>query len=228
MKKKIIIIISLVCIILLGGISYYLFNRSDNATDALKFKEEYESLNDTTRESDGAKYNNINIDKKNPIKYVSIKEAIKLLKEDTGVIYVGANWCPWCRNAIPVLFESAKSNKVKTIYYLNIDDEKDTFEIKDDKLVKTKEGSKEYYELLDVLNDELDEYTLTSKNKTYETGEKRIYMPFVVFFKDGKIVGSKTGTVSLNEGQTKYDAMTNNQHKELLDTYNNLFKKITK
>lgn len=105
MKKKILML----CLM---GISLFTITgcvqkRQINNTDAIKFKEEYESLNNTVRESDGAEYNNISIDEKNPIKYVDTKEALKVLKEETAIIYVGANWCPWCRNAIPVLFDVA-------------------------------------------------------------------------------------------------------------------------
>ncbi len=224
MKKKI-VMISIIGLLAIGVIISYLFFKNNNE-DALKFKKEYESLNNTIRESDGATYNNIKINKNNPIKYIDIKEALTLLKEETGVIYVGANWCPWCRNAVPVLFDVAKSNKVKTIYYLNIDDAKDTFEIKDEELIKTKDGSKEYYELLEVLKDELDDYILTNNDKTYNTGEKRIYMPFVVFFKDGEIIGSHTGTVSLNKGQTKYDDMTKEQYNKLFNIYDKFIKKL--
>lgn len=225
MKKKILML----CLM---GISLFTITgcvqkRQINNTDAIKFKEEYESLNNTVRESDGAEYNNISIDEKNPIKYVDTKEALKVLKEETAIIYVGANWCPWCRNAIPVLFDVAKENKIKTIYYLNLDEEKSAYEIKDGKLVKTTDGTKGYYELLDFLNDELSNYIITDKDgKKFDTGEKRIYMPFVLAVKNGKISSTHIGTVDLDEDQTKYSDLTSKQYDELYDIYNEMFEKV--
>jgi len=132
MNKKLFIIL---VIILVGGIGIGLFILNDKepslyvekpSEDALKFKEEYESLNGTKRESDGAIYQDIKIDENNPVKYVNAKEALEVLKNKTAIMYVGANWCPWCRNAVPVLFEVAKDKNIETIYYLNLDDEKDS------------------------------------------------------------------------------------------------------
>lgn len=233
MKKKIIIIVSLVCVLLLmGGLSYYFLTKNNDrevnnvTADALKFKEEYESLNNTTRESDGALYNNIDISENNPIKYVNTKEALEVLKNKTAILYVGANWCPWCRNAVPVLFEVAKSYNVKTIYYLNLDEEKDVYEVKNGKLEKTAQGTEGYYELLEFLDSELEDYIITSNGKDYNTGEKRIYMPFVAVSKNGEVKGSHTGTVKLDENQTKYDPLTEEQYKTLKKDYEDLFSKI--
>ncbi|MDE5539758.1 MAG: hypothetical protein K2J20_04655, partial [Bacilli bacterium] len=204
-------------------------NTSVASRDAKKFKEEYESLNDTIRESDGAKYNNVTINEDNPIKYIDVKEAIEILKNKKGIIYIGANWCPWCRNAVPVLFDVAKSRSIDIIYYLNLDDEKDNFEIKNGTLIKTKEGTESYYELLELLKDELEDYILTDdKGKEYDTKEKRIYIPLVIATKDGKVEATHTGTVTLNKDQTKYSPLTEDQRKELYDIYDNMFAKIYK
>ena len=230
MKKKIlmlgVICLSLFLVTGLTGCGQK-YESGDENTDALKFKEEYESLNDTVRESDGAEYNNISIDENNPIKYVNIDEAIGILESETAILYIGANWCPWCRNAIPVLFDVAKDNDVNTIYYLNIDDEKDVYEVEDGKLVKTTEGTESYYELLDLLDEELEDYVITNKDgKKFDTKEKRIYMPFVVAVKNGKISSSHTGTVDLDKDQTKYSKLTDDQYDELYNTYNKMIEKI--
>ncbi len=220
-NKKILIIIGVIVIILLS-ILYLLFLNKES--DAIKFKKEYESLNNTTRDSDGAKYNNISIDKSNPIKYVDTKGTLDVLESDKAILYIGANWCPWCRSAVPVLFEVAKKYNIKTIYYLNLDDEKSSFEIKDGKLIKTVNGTDGYYKLLDKLDDLLRDYKLTDENNIeYDTKEKRIYMPYVLGIKKGRVVSSHVGTITLNENQTKYSELTTTQHDELFDIYSELF-----
>jgi len=233
-NKKIVIIMGLVILLLIGVIAYLLLKPEkpeekktvEPSADALKFKKEYEALNGTIRESDGATYNSVVIPENNPIEYVDTKEALEILKNKTAVIYVGAEWCPWCRGIIPILFDVAKENHVDTIYYLNLDDEKDSFEVQKGKLVKTVDGTEGYYELLEFLSDELKDYVITSDGKEYKTGEKRIYMPFVLVCKNGKIEATHTGSVTLDKNQTKYDALTDKQVKEVYAIYTEMFRKI--
>jgi len=225
MKNKKILISIILLTVTIVSILVILFITNNN--DGVKFKKEYESLNDTVRQSDSAKYNNIYIDKNNPIKYINSEEAINIIDDENAVIYVGANWCPWCRNAIPVLFEVSKKNNIETIYYLNLDTEKSNFEIKNGKLENVNKGTKGYYKLLDKLDSVLEEYILTDENgNEFKTGEKRIYMPFVFTVKSGKILDNNTGTVSLDDGQTKYDKMTKKQHNELYKKYDEMLEKI--
>lgn len=93
-------------------------------------------------------------------------------------------------------------------------------EVIDNKLVKTDAEGKGYYELLDALDSILSDYIVYDSNNTsYETGEKRLYAPTVVFVKDGSIVANHVGTVTLPNGQTAYDSLTKTQKKELYNTY---------
>jgi len=230
-RKVLFLIISAIAIvgIIVGGIFLFSEPKIDDNTeisDAVKFKKEYEELNDTIRQSDGAKYNNVSISENNPIKIVDAKGASEVLDKQNAVLYIGAGWCPWCRNAVPVLLDVAKNRDINTIYYLNLDDEKSLWDVVDGKAVKTKDGSKAYYELLEKLKDELTDYTLTgNKGKKLNTGEKRIYMPMVIAINDGKVVEKHVGTVELTKDQNKYSALTENQTKELYGIYNELFNK---
>lgn len=208
--------------LVIGGLLF--LTRDKGVTDAEKFKAEYEALNGTVRQSDGATYNEIKIDQNNPIKYVSAKEAIEVLESDAAIMYIGAPWCPWCRNGVPVLFELAKKYKVDTIYYIELDDIKSNYEVQNGKLMKTKSGTEDYYALLDKLSDRLDDYVITGEDgQKYDTGEKRVYMPYVVAVNGGKVVADKVGTVTLDANQTKYDKLTDEQHEKLTETYGNLF-----
>lgn len=227
-ENKSVILITSIIIVILGIILGIIFLKKDNLeTDAIRFKKEYESLNNTTRESDGHKYNNVNIDEDNPIVYVNAKEASDIIKNKSGVIYIGANWCPWCRNAISVLFESAKANNVDKIYYVDLTEYRNIWEIKNRELVKTQKEKDGYYDLLNSLDKVLGENTYKLKDedgKEYDTNEKRIYMPTVLGVKSGKITETHVGTVKINEGQDKYSDLTDEQRNELLDIYNNLVK----
>lgn len=228
MKNKKVITLILLLLLCLTGCNQKKeeLNTSNSSSDAQKFKEEYESLNNTISKSDNTSYNSIFIPLDNPIKYISIDDALKIMQSETSIFYIGANWCPWCRSAISILFDVAKKNNINTIYYLNLDNDKSVYELKDDKLIKTTSGSDNYYALLDFLKDELSDYILTdSKGKKHSTGEKRIYMPLVISFKKGEVIAKHTGTVTLNKDQTKYDALTKNQEQELYNTYNDILKK---
>lgn len=231
MNKKIIVgICSIVAVLLIVLGAFFLLKKSNSDlanSDALKFKEEYESLNGTIRESDGELYNSIEISKDNPIKYINAEEALEVLDSKIAIIYIGANWCPWCRNSLPVMFDVAKKMNIDTIYYLNLDDDKSTFEIKDGKLEKVITGSDSYYKLLNKLSNYLQDYSLTDNDgKSYATGEKRIYMPFFITVKNGSVVEAHGITRELEGSQNKYSEMTDSQYEDLYKRFEEMFGKI--
>lgn len=224
--SSIVIVISAVSVAIFSG---YFDKDNNKETDAMRFKNEYEALNDTIRESDGAKYNSVRIDENNPFVYIDVKEALEIIDNKDAIIYVGAPWCPWCRNAISVMIDVAKQVNVKEIYYLDLDRDKSIWEVEDGKAVKKVDGTDYYYQLLEKLKDNLRDYTLTLEDgKTVETGEKRIYMPYVFGIKNGRVVAEHTGTVDLDDEQTKYDYLTEDQEKELYDIYKNIFELVNK
>lgn len=223
MKKKLLIIGGIILFIVLA-VSIVLIVRNEKIeekTDAIKFKESYESLNGTTTSS-GKTYNTVSISKDNPFKYVNAKEAVDIIKNGEGIIYFGANWCPWCRNAVPVLLSMASKNKLENIYYVDMDSLRNLWSVVDGKLVKTRVEEEGYYELLDSLSSILTDYVITDNNIEYEVGEKRIYMPLVIAVKNGKILANHTSTVELNENQTAYDKLTSEQYDELYNIYNEM------
>lgn len=193
MKKKNIILSGfLVCILLLA---MFMSDKNIVDLDSIKFKEEYESLNDKINEKTGSKYLKVSIDEKNPIKYAEYSDVKDIIKNGTGVIYFGFPECPWCRNAIPVLLESAQETGLDTIYYFNalsIRDKKHLDE--NEEIVVDDEGTKEYKELIEMLYDYVDVYEGLNDESI-----KRLYFPSVVFVKDGKIVGFHSGTVESQE-----------------------------
>lgn len=226
-KKKMFGLITIIIIVVLSlvGVIYYKYNNRDS----IKIKKSYEMLNGTIRDSDSEKYNDVILSTNNPFKYLDVKQTNDIIKNKTGIIYFGANWCPWCRNAIEVLEESAKDMDLDTIYYLDMDKVRNVWEVKNKKLVKTQEEADGYYELLKSLDSVLNKETYKVQDKDgkeYDTKEKRIYMPFVIAVKDGEIISTHVGTVDLNKNQTKYSKLTKRQHNELFKIYNKMISNI--
>ena len=214
--KKIALVMSMILVLLVG---------CNKETDAEKFKNEYESLNGQTSQS-GKKYLNVEIEKDNIIKYVSISELLDVIKNETGVIYLGFPECPWCRNAVPALLEAANSTSIETIYYLNMFDVRDKLSLDNDGNIVTEiEGAKGYTDLLNALDTILDDYVIFDEDgNEVKTGEKRIYVPLVIFVRDGEIVDYHADTVS---SQTDpYVALTNEEKNELINIYKEKINKI--
>lgn len=173
-------------------------NSQVEGTDAEKFKKEYEAYNGTSDTSI-----NLNIDTNNPIKYVSKSEVVKILEEDTAIVYIGFASCPWCRNMLPVLFDVVRENNLDTVYYFNPSDIRGS-------------NDDDYLKIMDLLSDYLSRDT--------ETGETKLYVPDVYFVKSGEIVGNNLGTV--NSQESPYVALTDDQTKELKEIYQNLIDKM--
>jgi len=224
MKKEKIFIIAVPILCVLGIICTYLKIINNNINnDSVKFKEEYEKLNGTIAYSD-IKYPSLDISIDNPIKYSNYDEIIDVIKNKSGVIYLGFPECPWCRSALPVLFDVAEDNDIETIYYMNIKNERDSYVVEDEKLVYALDeegneikGTKGYFKLLEALNGHLSDYVINFEDKDYEVGEKRIYAPSVIFVKDGEVLGIHVSTVSSHE--SGFDPMTDEQYDELYSIY---------
>lgn len=210
MKKNVIILSVIVVIALVIAILFFLLNNK-GMSDGERFKQEYEELNDSHLE--------VNIDSDNMIKYISLEEAIDIIKNDTGVIYFGYPSCPWCRNAVPVLLDAASSTSLDTIYYVNAYNIRDVKEIDEDgNIVTTNEGDRLYDDLLEVLDDILDPYTITDDNgEVIDLGEKRLYVPMVLFVKDGEVVSYHLSTVDSQEDPSI--SLNDSQRDELYNIY---------
>ena len=120
-------------------------------------------------ETDGEKFAKEykTVDENNYYVYRDIDEIIKILENGTGVVYLGFPECPWCQAYVPMLNEVADIEGLEKIYYYNI-------------LEDRKNNTEEYEEIVDILEDYL-QYD--------EEGNKRIYVPAVIFVSKGEIVG---------------------------------------
>ena len=227
-KKGILGLILGVLLVGLIGLKFYLDNHDKEpqeiATASEKaFKEAYENLNGT-KNRNGQEYLTVSIPDKNLVTIKTDEEIIDVLENGTGVVYFGFNSCPWCRSLVETLITTAKDTNVKDIYYVDVLDIRSSYEVANKKLNKTKEGTTSYYEILDILDEYLTEYKITSDKKEYDTKEKRLYAPTIVALKNGEIVGFHEGTV---DSQTDpYLGLNDDEKKELTNIFKEMFLKI--
>ena len=107
-----------------------------------------------------------NISNNNHFKYVYGSKALDIIKNKTGIVYLGFSSNDWSKYYIKYLNEVLNDNNIKTIYYYNL--QKDRIKY-----------TKYYRELENILSDYL--YKL-------DTGVVRLSTPALVFVKNGKIV----------------------------------------
>jgi thiol-disulfide isomerase/thioredoxin len=196
MNKKIIIIVTTIILAALILITCLILNNEKvGNVGSVKFKVEYESMNNLKSRSN-KQYRNLTIDSDNPIIYTTADKVVEKIKNgETFYIYFGSKLCPWCRSVIEKFIEVAKTNNIENVYYVEIWDTdgnevlRDRYTLEDNNLVKTIDGTSTYYELLDLLENVLPEYTLKDEDgKSISTGEKRIYAPSFIYIENGKAI----------------------------------------
>jgi len=168
------LIVLIICILLITGCK-------DKRSDAQKFKEEYESLNN--------KYENVLIDIDNPFVYKQADEIADLIKDKkTFVVYFGYSKCNNCRILLNTLIESVTSYQLDTIYYVDIENIRDIYNINSEGTYKEKDGTQGYNRLLSLLDSSLSDYMLTSvSGEIISIPEKRIYEPTVIGIINGSV-----------------------------------------
>lgn len=200
-RKRLWLILVLVLLITITGCA-----KKDNKNYGLEFKEEYEALNGKTNKA-GKEHRTITIPEDNPYIKIDPSKVVEMIdNEESFFLYVGDPLCPWCRSVLEKSIEVASKYKIKKIYYIEIwDDEgneifRDKYELKDNELVKTIDGTKEYNRLLKEFDSVLSEYNITNeKGESVSTGEKRIYAPNYFYIKNGKVIKLITGNSSLQK-----------------------------
>ncbi len=164
--------------------------------DAIKFKEEYETINGVTN-SGGLEHRTLSIPKDNPFIYATGEEIVeKIENNETFYVYFGSSYCPWCRSVIERAIKVAKENNINTIYYVDIWDGdhveilRDTYKLNDDGEPEVVfEGGEGYKDLLKYFDNVLGDYTLTdSDGNKVSVGEKRIFAPNFIYVEKGKSI----------------------------------------
>ena len=193
-KKRICVIILMLFVVVLILFAILWFNGIVGnyiSEDEKRFKSEYESLNDVINEDDELAYLKIKLPKKNNIKYSNISEIVDIFNSDgDAVIYFGYPSCTYCRSAVQVLCNTVKKTKLKTIYYLDVEENNDR-----------------YKELIDIMGNK---FTVDDKGV-------ELYTPLVVFVANGDIVSHNKGT--LFSQKTPYIKLDKSQVKGLSEIY---------
>ena len=143
MNKKILLIIPILLTVILVGCN-------QEETDAQKFAKEYTKITEY-----------------NYFVYRESDEIVKILKNGTGVVYLGFPECKWCQAYVPILNEVADIEGLEKIYYYDI-------------LEARKNNTSDYQKMVEILSDYL-QYD--------DEGNKRIYVPAIIFVSKGEIVG---------------------------------------
>lgn len=189
-KNKIILTLLAIVIVLVGVIIFLNIkkkNEDNNVTDAKKFSEEYKISED------------------NVFVYRNSDEILKIMRNGTGVVYLGFPECPWCSAYVVYLNEVAKENHLDKIYYYNI-------------LEDRKNNTEFYKEVIKLL----------SGNLQYDDeGNERLYVPNVSFHVKGKIIGNDYETSKdTHDLKDPKDYWTNEEISELKSTLTKYTKEV--
>ena len=101
------------------------------------------------------------------------------------VMYLGHDTCDWCQRAVPVLYQAAQELEAP-VYYINTDNA----------FAWTSEDQTESFNrFLELVKEDM---------STDESGEKALYLPFVVFFRNGAVIDAHTGTLDYDNLDTEF------------------------
>lgn len=138
-----------------------LLTACNNKTDAIRFKQEYESYNKDKIE--------LTISDKNIVKYSTKEEINKIIKEGTGVIFIGTPKENTSRTSINLLLEAADSTDLKEIYYID-----NLKEINIDKIENSKMPL-----VLFILEGQTISYSINEKEELNEDEEINLYNKYL-------------------------------------------------
>ena len=220
MEKDQKILIGLIIFVFLvaSSIIVYLFAiKKDISSDAILFKKEYEELNDKYYEASKDKFLKVKIESTNLYVYKSDEDILDVIENEDAIIYFGYAKCSYCRNIVGILNDVAKDKGIKKIYYVDISNIRDSYEIIDKTVAKITNGTSSYYKLMEVLDDYLSDYYIKDSNgEKYNTGVKRLYAPTVAAIKDKKVIGFYEGP----RNETKhYKKLSESKSEELRKTF---------
>ena len=155
------------------------------------------------------------------LKELNYDELIKLFDSfDTGLVYIGGDWCKNCNNVLDIVVEEAMKAKLPYIYkydpvFVNVYGEKE--DLRDCKSLEIK---LKYYAIVEkshFKSDELVKDTLIPK----------IHVPFFMAIRNGSCVGYyTTQLIKDNNGRLHYENDTKDMTQEFRDNMKELLSKM--
>ena len=225
-KDKTILVFLLIALMIIGGLMLYFSFKEEvviEKSDAVKIKEEYESLNNTKNENNQRLYPNVVLDENNVFVKSNENEIIDILNSE-GYIYFGDYTDAYSRSLISLVDEVSKNNIISKINYFDISTIKDEIALDDlnEPIIK-KQGSNSYYKMLEILDEWIPNYYLINEEGTkIDTLEKYIVVPTIVVVKDGEIKNLRMGTIESQK--TGYDELSSDEVSKIKEELDNLFK----
>jgi thiol-disulfide isomerase/thioredoxin len=175
------------------------------------FKTEYEALNGQTAQDGVHQYKALDFPDDALLNYVSFEDAMSLINDGTGVLYLGFPECPWCRTLLPALVDAVKRAGYEgTVSCYNALDQRDVMSLDSaGRVVTEKEAAPEYAKLRDALYDYLGPYDGLNDPSIH-----RIYFPTTVFVRNGEILSVHLGTE--DDQKSGYDALSPELYEQLV------------
>lgn len=195
MKKKIILIL-IILISIIGCLFLYKNYQEYIASDNYRFLSEY----------------NIKLDN---VTYLNLNEALEVFDKQKAILFIGSKKNLDCQKIMDIFNNVMAKYEIINFYYLDIEDELPNFEIVDNKVVKNKDGSEDYYKLLAKLDPFLNEKIIKKGNQEYKTEEKEIKIPLIITIKDQNILNYYYLKEEFNENDVE-------QRLKLTDIYSDM------
>lgn len=181
MKFRIVKVLSIIILFVLALVGIYYFYTAKQPMkekDSIKFAKEYTQVTE----------NNVFV-------YRTDKEIVDILKNQTGIVYLGFPECPWCQKYVSLLNEVALDKGISEIYYFNI---------KDARTNKTVA----YNDMVEILKDYL---------PTDDEGNKKIMVPDLTFVMEGEVKWHNNDTSTIS-GMKIEDYWTTEKEEEFKNT----------
>ena len=149
--------------------------KTEKTEGSLRFKQEYEELNDVLNDDGTNRYFYLAIDEDNNIVYLTYEKLLDFTSGGKGLLYFGRPACPWCRLLIPYMLEYAKEADVN-IYYYDIERDRD-------------EDNEQYRNILRIFRGYFptDTVTQNENDRDFNPGLKRVVLPQLFYMHNGAI-----------------------------------------
>lgn len=121
----------------------------------------------------------------------------KMLQHGTGILYFSFPECPWCQKYTPLLAELAEEAGVRILYY---------------DIHQDKEDDREWY---DAVAAEIDAKN-SSISRYDNDGNRLIYMPLVLFLREGTVIGYDDETCDISSSEFSPETYWTEEKKEAL------------